>query len=494
MKKIFYILILMVLSLNTLTACSNIPDQKDKGQKATAQIDNEEEKANALGTEELSKEVKPYESLLNLDIDTSVIPYTIAFTGSWNLIADSQYQKKMSNIFYTVYPRMMARWSTGMENKTVEFKADEETEDVAYAIDGMIAVSVKYANENPRDLGYFAHELMHIVQKYENFDSNWFVEGEASYAGFRYFHWAKEDSINIINQKSEDLLNWYYEPYGNCILFYAYMDAFYPTRKNTDGSISYGLLDSLHFAIKRGEVTSDAEPENPNTPFNHIVKEVTGYNTIEEIRQQYLTACKTGSWVFNGFSDYEDNFLTEEIEGIPEMEFPKLTEAKHGDYTASYGTNPNLRVYEKNVLENAKVIRCSGYINEDERSACLIDGDLNTKWCAELVDVQDTSYRSQGVQHFIVLDLGEEKTFNSYSIYNGGSMEDEAYNASSWELLVSLDGVNFTSVDYQLDAGENYVICPIKETSARYVMLKVYNSDNESGTLRLYEMMAGLLK
>lgn len=110
------------------------------------------------------------------------------------------------------------------------------------------------------------------------------------------------------------------------------------------------------------------------------------------------------------------------------------------------------------------------------------------------MDVQDVSYKSQGVQHFVVLDLGEKKTFNSYSIYNGGSMEDEAYNASSWELLLSLDGVNFNSVDYQLDAGRNYVICPIKENTARYVMLKVYNSDRGSGTLRLYEMMAGLLR
>jgi|BioPla2DNA2_1021312.scaffolds.fasta_scaffold03328_2 hypothetical protein len=165
MKNICYILILAMLSLSSLTACSsNLREQKDKEQKATGKIDNIREKYHVLGDEVLRKELQAYESLLKLDIDTSVIPYSIEFIGSWDLISDSTYQKKMRNIFYTVYPRMMARWSTGMENKRVEFMADEERNEVAYAIDGMIVVSVNYANENPRDLGYFAHELMHIVQ------------------------------------------------------------------------------------------------------------------------------------------------------------------------------------------------------------------------------------------------------------------------------------------------------------------------------------------
>lgn len=126
---------------------------------------------------------------------------------------------------------------------------------------------------------------------------------------------------------------------------------------------------------KKGEITSDANPEDPNTAFNKLVKEVTGHNTIEEIRQQYLAACKSGSWVFAGFSDYEDNSLTQGIKGVPNVDFPKLTVAKHGDYTANYGTDPNLAVYEENGFENVKVIRCSGYINDNENSSCLVDGD-----------------------------------------------------------------------------------------------------------------------
>ena len=56
-------------------------------------------------------------------------------------------------------------------------------------------------NNNPREIGYFTHELTHAVQQYGNVSSSskaWWVENMANYGGFRYYHWAHEDTAQNI--------------------------------------------------------------------------------------------------------------------------------------------------------------------------------------------------------------------------------------------------------------------------------------------------------
>ena len=75
--------------------------------------------------------------------------------------------------------------------------------------------------------------------------------------------------------------------------------------------------------------------------------------------------------------------------------------------------------------------------------------------------------------------------------YNGGSLEDESYNSTSWEILWSSSGDQFKPLDYQKDCKENVATFETGEVTCRYIMLKIYTPDSGTGTVRLYELCAG---
>ena len=116
----------------------------------------------------------------------------------------------------------------------------------------------------------------------------------------------------------------------------------------------------------------------------------------------------------------------------------------------------------------------------------LIDGKLGTKWCATSSDVTKGEYKLNGVKHWIQIDLGSEKEFNTYTLYNTQSKEGFG-NATEWEILTSNDGQNWTSVDYQNNNNNASGSYNIGTQKARYVMIKVFTPDNGVGTLRLYD-------
>lgn len=155
--------------------------------------------------------------------------------------------------------------------------------------------------------------------------------------------------------------------------------------------------------------------------------------------------------------------------------------------TASIGTSI---LKGENLCKEASIYRCSGFINNLEQAAYLIDGDLKTKWCSTAKNLTDTMYFDDGVQHYIVIDLGESKNFNTYTIVHAGISEAEVYNTNSWEVLVSQDSGNWVSVDYQKGNTKSITSCRLSDIQARYVMLKIWNADNQKiGTVRLYEFM-----
>ena len=116
----------------------------------------------------------------------------------------------------------------------------------------------------------------------------------------------------------------------------------------------------------------------------------------------------------------------------------------------------------------------------------LIDGKLGTKWCATSSDVTKGEYKLNGVKHWIQIDLGSEKEFNTYTLYNTQSKESFG-NATEWEILTSNDGQNWTSVDYQNNNNNASGSYNIGTQKARYVMIKVFTPDDGVGTLRLYD-------
>ena len=141
---------------------------------------------------------------------------------------------------------------------------------------------------------------------------------------------------------------------------------------------------------------------------------------------------------------------------------------------------------DTNLCLGAKVFDCSGFTNDSENASMLIDGKLDTKWCATSSNVTKGEYKLNGVKHWIQIDLGSEKEFNTYTLYKTQSKESFG-NATEWEILTSNDGQNWTSVDYQNNNNNASGSYNIGTQKARYVMIKVFTPDNGVGTLRLYD-------
>lgn len=416
--------------------------------------------------------------------------FQLLYAGDWDLITAEGYQDSLTKLFYNSYPKIYTRFGNGSEPKTITFVADKGYDGVAYALGTQIVVSVDYANANPWDIGFFSHEITHSAQQYGsklNYgDDAWWTENMANYGGFRYFHWASADHVQVYKANDASLQDWGYQAYGNNKWFFAYMDAKYPTTKNADGTLKYGLIDSINRMIKaNGGAQLNDDPYNTDSKFNQKVKEVTGYDCIESLRLKYVEELQNGTWAFEGFGNYADNFLTEDLPGVENTDYPMITEPIHGDKTAT----PIAAVTDgENLVKNATIHSLSGQVNDSERGELLIDGKSTTKWCS--TGTSNAKYSLDGTMQWIVIDLGEKKSFNTYTIFNTKTVESGYGNMTEWELLVSDDAENWTSVDYQSDCDENKVSFNIGDQSARYLLLRVYNpDDSQVGTIRLYEFM-----
>ena len=142
-----------------------------------------------------------------------------------------------------------------------------------------------------------------------------------------------------------------------------------------------------------------------------------------------------------------------------------------------------------NIAKGATIVEFSGEIGS-EVAANIVDGDLTTMWRSSSAVQDGYKYKLMGIQHEIVIDLGASKSFDTYTIVNAGSKGASVQNPASWEILVSDDGKNWTSVDYQTGQKLDVASVNVGEQNARYVMLRYYKStQSSSDTVRLYEFM-----
>lgn len=410
--------------------------------------------------------------------------YEAIFTGDWDQVTATNYKKNLKDLFYKVYPRQYTRWGTGSEPKRMFIVADKGYDGVAYTMGNSIVISVDWMNSNPVGIGYFSHELTHAAQQYGNVTSSgsaWWVENMANYGGFRYYHWATEDNVQVYQASDTSLQDWGYQAYGNNKWFFAYMDAKYPTTKSSDGTVKLGLIDSINNMLKTNKGTKyDDNPKDTSTPWSKLVYQITGYDCIESLRLKYVEELKNGTWAFTGFRYYQDNWITEGIAGVDNPTYPMIGSKTHGskkaaklDTAVTSGTN---------LCSGASILHTSGQTNVNEAAEKLIDGNLDTKWCSR----SSSESTFNGVMHSVKIDLGSKKTFNTYTIYNTQSKENFA-NASEWEILVSEDGKTWTSVDYQNNNNNSVSSYNIGTQTARYVQIKIFNPGDSAGTIRLYE-------
>ena len=437
--------------------------------------------------------------------------FSLLFTGDWELVKREDYLSDLIDLFYNAYPRLYARWGVDDPNvpKTITFVADKNYDGVAYCAGTIVCVSTNYANQAPYDIGFFSHEITHSVQQYGGklnygekstyngvtYDA-WWTENMASYGGFRYFHWGYSTKyVQFYNEK--EFINWgeSYEGYGDgCQVFLSYLDWKFPTiDKNGNGKADpdeLGVIDRINYVIKNSDHLIYDNPCDPNTEFSKAVYDATDgkYNCLDAIREVYKADIESGAFRCNGFRDYKDNFITENIKGVPNPTYPMWEEVEKGTKT-----NPALEalVLEgENLAKGASVIEFSAEATRNPIGN-LVDGDTTTFWHGSKSAIGDYKYQLQGISHSAVIDLGEVKNFNTYTLLNRGyDSSNKLFNTKEWEILISEDGKTWTSVDYQKDNTADAVSVNVGAQSARYIEIRIFVADkSNTGNVRIQEFM-----
>ncbi len=148
----------------------------------------------------------------------------------------------------------------------------------------------------------------------------------------------------------------------------------------------------------------------------------------------------------------------------------------------------------RNVALNGTVIETSGYINESESAALLIDGSLDTKWCAGLDNSEMSDELWDVCYHFATVDLGSVCKIDKYVLKNAsiGSRDlgQTQYDTYAWILEASDDNQTWKEVDNvygNVEAEYTYELSSPVE--ARYFRLLVVEPEQGGGTTtRIYEL------
>ena len=266
------------------------------------------------------------------------------------------------------------------------------------------------------------------------------------------------------------------------------MDWAYPTiDKNGDGKRTadeYGLLDYIVFQAKAWTGAQDGDdPYDESTALNTWVKEKTGFATIDLLRQEYVKQLETGKFVFTGFRDFKDNFVTENLPNVPNQQY-----LMHEKIQPTAKTNPVLAAAMtsgENLCIGAKIYRAVQAGVGENVAANLIDGVIDTRYQASKAA---TMYKMTGVSNEVVIDLGTVKTFDTYTLICYANKD--SYVAKSWEIFVSEDGNAYTAIDYQSSNTQASVSVSFEDVSARYVKIRLYEPDSQkTGVTRLAEFM-----
>ena len=402
--------------------------------------------------------------------------FSVTKGEGWSLIPDPDYWKEIEETFYTVYPRLWARWGGGIIQKEVPVYVKEHLgsasmsaqyrafHDTLQVWERFVDVNVEYKDRSP--VTSFAHELGHIVQGYRDVTGKdrWWLECMADYSDFRYRAWTSREDLdgsNIFLAGDREQRDWYFTPYGGQ-WFFAYMDSRYPTTPQ-----GYGLIDSIHWAMQAGEITSD-DISDPN--LNAVVKRVTGFDTIEQLHQQYIRELDGGTWAFNGFAGYRDNYITEHLPSVPDPTYP---------------TMENI-----NLCAGARAYNASGEASPQYAAGNLLDGDPDTQWRASRKDSAANGKKT----HSLGISLGRELTFDTYVLRHGGSQGENtrdwriSYYDEEKEQWIQFDEVHGNTQDVttrtvkQLTAQSFWleILDPGADGTVRLNELELYNMNPES--------------
>ena len=142
---------------------------------------------------------------------------------------------------------------------------------------------------------------------------------------------------------------------SNSILFQSFIQL------STDSIISCVFLDHKHDL--HSSTTAYAIHPLPIEEGDFLlfmVKEITRYDSLEVLRQQYIKDLETGNWSFNSFAGFADNNITENLPGVPNPVY--------------------LSSSDFNLCANACIGDDPGEASAALAASHLVDGNRSTKW------------------------------------------------------------------------------------------------------------------
>lgn len=412
--------------------------------------------------------------------------FRVEFAGDWDGVVPEGYKEEFEQEFYTVFPRMWARWGNANVSKHVTLRMVPQEDLIIDRDKGLIALgvtvpardairqrydysiwlSIEVINSQPWGPGLLAHEMAHAATNhYPSFKSSWWLETIADYGFFRYCSWADSrypDGSQVYQADEKALRDCDYKDTIKLPWFFAYMDEKYPTT-----ATNYGLIDSLHRAMRTGQITSDGGQDQSDAAFNAVVKRITGYDNIELLRQRYIRELDEGTWTFDGYAGFPDNFLTENLPGVPNPDYPIKADF--------------------NLCAGATVVLGSGKDLGEVGANNLIDGDVSTGWIETLEEVNLQDKRAQEVQHWIELRFDYKPiTFNTYTLYHQGGKQ----NTRAWRLWYrDAQDDQWKMVDEVGSNTDTVTTRRVEPVTAKGLWLDVLQSDRAGdGTVRLYEL------
>lgn len=124
-----------------------------------------------------------------LNSASSLSPYTLTIQNPGNLISQTLVTN-LQAVFNYSYPKLVQRFGSPTVAQQVTLTVYSSNDgSIASTNAGIADVSINavYQNASPDDLGWFTHELTHVVQNYSGSDvPGWFTEGMADYSRYYY--------------------------------------------------------------------------------------------------------------------------------------------------------------------------------------------------------------------------------------------------------------------------------------------------------------------
>lgn len=412
--------------------------------------------------------------------------FRLTFEGDWSAVPE-EYRAFLEEEFYTVYPRLWTRFGTAATTKHIRLwlvSSDQIGDNAGltttsydytrYQTGAEIRLDQTMIGKLRLTAGVFAHELTHAATgatiwaiRNSKGSGPWLIECLADYGQFRYAAWSDEQYMwlqgSYLQPEDEKLRTWEFKAYDDTQWFFAYLDTKYPTT-----SAGYGLLDSILLAMRSGQVATDGGPDQNDPDLNALVKRMTGYESLKALRQQYIRELDDGTWTFNGFAGYADNYITENLPGVPDP----------GYFT----------MQDINLCMNSYAYDDPGEASPEMAAAHLLDGDRTTKWAASRSDINGSL--NPGVQQDIAIALDRTVVFDTYVLYHEGSQGNSAENTRAWRIkYYDAETQTWMKFDEVQDNTQDVTVRNVGPVSTRYLWLEILDpSGTGDGIARLYEL------